>query len=214
MQILLAAATEMEITPFIQDHPSADILVTGVGAPATIYHLTKRIQLIDYDLVIQAGIAGSFIPGMELGKVVTVNADTFGDIGIKTKNGLSTIFEEGLADPDHLPYINGWLVNTDPLLKVAGYEQVNGITVNTVTDDKDQISGLSAKYKAQIETMEGAALHYVCLQEEVPFLQIRAISNYIGERDKSNWKMKLAIENLNKELEVLYEKLLKGKLVS
>lgn len=208
MQILLAAATELEIAPFIKNNLLADILVTGVGAPATIYHLTKRIQLIDYDLVIQAGIAGSFLSGMELGKVVMVNADTFADVGIKTNDGFSTIFEEGLADANHLPYINGWLVNTNPFLKTMGYEKVKAITVNTVTDDKDHIIQLSSKYNAAIETMEGAALHYVCLQEEVPFLQIRCISNYIGERDKSKWKMKASIENLNKELQLLYERLL------
>ncbi len=48
--------------------------------------------------------------------------------------------------------------------------------------------------------MEGAALHYVCLQEQIPFVQIRSVSNYVGERDKTKWKMKEAIENLNTEL--------------
>ena len=48
--------------------------------------------------------------------------------------------------------------------------------------------------------MEGAALHYVCLQQSVPFLQIRSISNEVGERDKSKWRMKEAVENLNTEL--------------
>jgi len=54
-----------------------------------------------------------------------------------------------------------------------------------------------------IESMEGAAFHYVCLQEAVPFLQLRAVSNMIGERDKTKWLMKEAIDNLNKELIVL-----------
>ncbi len=39
------------------------------------------------------------------------------------------------------------------------------------------------------ESMEGAALHYVCLMEKIPFLQIRSISNYIGERNKKKWDM-------------------------
>lgn len=48
--------------------------------------------------------------------------------------------------------------------------------------------------------MEGAALHYVCLMEKVPFIQIRAVSNYIAERNKKNWNMKSSIINLNTEL--------------
>ena len=48
--------------------------------------------------------------------------------------------------------------------------------------------------------MEGAVLHYICLQEDIPFLQLRSISNYVGERDKTRWKIKEAVDNLNAEL--------------
>ena len=48
--------------------------------------------------------------------------------------------------------------------------------------------------------MEGAAFHYVCLQQKIPFIQLRAISNYVGERNKTKWKMKEAIINLNEKL--------------
>jgi len=50
------------------------------------------------------------------------------------------------------------------------------------------------------ESMEGAALHYVCLMENVPFVQIRGISNYIGERNKQKWDMMNSIVNLNETL--------------
>jgi futalosine hydrolase len=55
--------------------------------------------------------------------------------------------------------------------------------------------------------MEGAALHYVCLQLAVPFAQVRSISNYVTPRDKSLWKMKDAIINLNNWLIGFVEKL-------
>jgi futalosine hydrolase len=48
--------------------------------------------------------------------------------------------------------------------------------------------------------MEGAALHYTCLMEKVPFIQLRSISNYIAERNKTKWDMKKSISNLNKAL--------------
>ena len=50
------------------------------------------------------------------------------------------------------------------------------------------------------ESMEGAALHYVCLMENIPFLQIRSISNYIGERNKKKWDMNQSIYDLNNAL--------------
>jgi futalosine hydrolase len=48
--------------------------------------------------------------------------------------------------------------------------------------------------------MEGAALHYVCLKEKIPFLQVRAISNYITRRDRNAWRMAEAIASLNAQL--------------
>jgi len=55
--------------------------------------------------------------------------------------------------------------------------------------------------------MEGAALHYVCLMEKIPFLQIRSISNVIGERDKSRWKLEEAGKILHNKLISLLQKL-------
>jgi futalosine hydrolase len=48
--------------------------------------------------------------------------------------------------------------------------------------------------------MEGAAFHFVCLQQKIPFIQIRSISNSVGERDKTKWVIKDAVNNLNSEL--------------
>jgi futalosine hydrolase len=57
--------------------------------------------------------------------------------------------------------------------------------------------------------MEGAALHYVCRQTHTPFIQIRSTSNYIGIRDKTQWKIKEAIGNLNQTLLQYVEQLYK-----
>ena len=48
--------------------------------------------------------------------------------------------------------------------------------------------------------MEGAALHYVCLQMAQPFLQLRAISNYVMPRDRAAWKIGDAVTALNAQL--------------
>lgn len=200
MQILVIAATELEIAPFLVQEPVAGYLVTGVGCPASVYHLTKRLQQIDYDLVIQAGIAGAFSQELLLGEVVLVRQDHFADIGISEKGKFHTVFEKGLADSNEHPFVNEWLENPNTLLDQFPYKKVKAVTVNTVTDDEAKIRQLARKFAPAIESMEGAALHYVCLQENIPFMQLRSISNYIGERDKTKWKMKDAIDNLNTAL--------------
>lgn len=200
MSILIVAATELEITPFIELDLPVDILITGVGAPATIYHLQKKLQEKKYKSVIQAGIAGTFTSSLALGETVIVERDCFADIGINEKGAFTYIFDTNLAGKNVFPYNEGWLVNDKLVKEKVPLPLVNAVTINTISDSITQKNILLQRFGAQIETMEGAALHFVCLQEKVNFLQLRSISNEVGERDKSRWKIKEAIANLNKEL--------------
>jgi futalosine hydrolase len=57
---------------------------------------------------------------------------------------------------------------------------------------------LAEKFNPQLESMEGAAVLYVCGREDIPAIQIRAISNYVGVRDRFSWKTEEAITALTK----------------
>lgn len=207
MHILLIAATPNEIELFINSFSNVDILVTGVGTPATIYQLQKKIYEREYDFVIQAGIAGSFTNELALGETVLIKQDTFGDLGAEEKRIFTPYFTSGLIDGHQFPFANGWLINATTLPKNNTLKSVKGVTVNKVSDSFLQKIQLTDAFDPQIETMEGAAFHYVCLQEAIPFLQIRSVSNYVGERDKSKWKIRDAFENLNTELTRLIKQL-------
>jgi futalosine hydrolase len=198
MTILVVAATEMEIAPFIAQNKQAEILITGVGAPACMYALTKKLLQHKYDLVIQAGIAGTFKNQFALGETYAVKTDLFADLGIQEGVNFYSLFDGGFLQPDVLPFTKGKLLNKSE--NNFGIKQANAITINTVSDSLAQTELYKKKYDADIESMEGAAFHYVCIQENIPFLQLRSISNFVGERVKTNWKMKEAVDNLNQNL--------------
>ncbi len=213
MKILLTAATTFEIEPtlqllekkgFVWNQHEVDILITGIGPVPATYALTMAIAEKKPALVVQAGIAGSFdytaLPG---GQTVLVKCDAFGDSGMEEKGVFTTVFDAGFAGKNHFPFTDGWLINRHPLLINAVLPVVRSVTINKVSDSAVQRKQLTDAFAPQTETMEGAALHYVCLQQQVPFLQIRSISNEVGERDKSKWQVKTAIENLNIELQKL-----------
>lgn len=189
MNILIIASTEMEIKPLMSAYFEADYLITGVGSPATVYHLLKKITSKKYDVVLQIGVAGSFDDSLNLGEVVLVNADCFADLGAIENKQFYSLFDLNLNKEI------GWLINQHQFKTALKF--VKGISVNCLTDEAEKIALFKEKYQAQIESMEGAALHFVCLQEKIPFLQIRGISNFVGERDKSKWALKSAIENSN-----------------
>lgn len=212
MQILLVAATELEIAPFVKDNPFVDILITGVGIHATTYHLTKKIHQLNYDMIIQAGIAGTIDKQIKAAKVFAIETDRFSDIGIIEKNEIKSLFDANLAEENAHPFWQGGLHNKTPFLQDCGLEICDALTVNLVSDDSRQSLSQGKRYNAMLETMEGAAFHYVCLQEEVPFLQIRSVSNTVGERDKSKWYLEKSIETLCNELKRLFNELHRFKI--
>jgi len=200
MKVLIVAATEFEIKPLIQAQRNVEMLITGIGSSATIYHLTKKLLTNHYDLVIQAGIAGMFAGKFTLGAVVFVKEDAFADIGIEEKGELRTIFEYGFLDKNEFPFSDGKLLNPSAILEKIPLPAATAITVNMVSDNFVHNENFRQKYHADIESMEGAAFHYVCLQHKINFLQVRSLSNVVGERDKSRWVIDSSIRNLNSEL--------------
>ena len=200
MKVLVTAATELEIFPFVKKNSGAEIFIHGVGATNTAFALSQKINAA-YDIVIQAGIAGSFTGNLQLGQTVAVAKDCFADLGLLHNGTLSSVFEMGLAGENDFPYKNGFLENNLPLLQSLSLQKVNAATVNLLNTEKNYNKLIQQKYNALVETMEGAAFHYICLQKKIPFLQIRGISNYVGERNKTKWKMEKAIDNLCINLE-------------
>jgi futalosine hydrolase len=200
MNVLVVAATEFEIQPFIKSSDNFQVLITGIGIAPTIFHLGRRLSENKYDLVIQAGIAGTFKPAFEHGSVALVVADTFADTGIEEKGKFKTLFEAGLAKGDEFPYTGGWLVNNSDAIKKISLPAAKAVTVNKIVEVDLADNLINNKFNADIESMEGAAFHYVCLQYGVQFLQLRSVSNMVGERDKEKWTIPEAIRNLNTEL--------------
>ncbi len=208
--ILVLAATTKEINPFIQwlkkeqsqtHNLNIDIHVAGIGLTATAYHLTKQLAIKKYDRVVQAGVAGCYDFKIPLGTVLAVKQDSIADQSVVEMKKLKTLFDLKLVPHSQHPYKKDWLINPDKnILKLTGLKTVNGISVNEISTSKQMIKFYRETFNPVTESMEGAALHYVCLMEKIPFIQIRSISNYIGERNKKKWDMNESIENLNNSL--------------
>ena len=144
MKLLVVAATEFEIAPFLLQNMEVEILITGVGTPACMYALTKRLQETKFEFVMQAGIAGTFKNSFPLGETFFVKTDAFADLGIYENESFFTLFEKKFVDPNARPYKNGWLENSSK--NSFNLTFANSITVNTVTDNFLQTSMFSKKY--------------------------------------------------------------------
>lgn len=209
MNCLVVAATAIEVRPFLDllgdqsmsaKIPATDVLISGIGLTATTYSLSRQLRIKRPDLVIQAGVGGCFDPAIPLGSVVAVKQEAIADQSVIELNQLRTLFDLQLVPQDQYPYQKGWLVNKSEVLKKTRLKKVKGISVNEITTSKQKVRFYQETFQPVVESMEGAALHYVCLMEKIPFIQLRAVSNYIAERNKQNWNMKESIGNLNQAL--------------
>ncbi|XZF12878.1 futalosine hydrolase [Chitinophagaceae bacterium MMS25-I14] len=216
MKLLLVAATEAEIMPFLQqlrqswsspahhvythDNNEIHICITGVGVVATTFAVTKALAADAFDFALQAGVGGAFDRNIPLGSLVQVHAERLGDLGAEDHDSYLDIFDMGLLGADAFPFSGKHLVSKAGIPFAQALPAVTGLTISTVSGSERTIAARSSMFNCQVESMEGAAFHYVCLQEKVPFTQVRSISNYVEPRDKSMWKMKDAIIALNKWL--------------
>jgi futalosine hydrolase len=236
MRILIVAATQAEIEPLFEvgslksevlsqklgntntllpaynselKTPDLRLLITGVGMVATAFALGRHLAVNQYDLAINLGIAGSFTRSLNLGEVVEVTTDVLAELGAEDGDTFLPIeqlgFGEGIFNASTT--VSNLFRHTTPAEKKLLLKQVSGITVNSVHGNDQAISKIRDRLDPTVESMEGAAFFYACKQAGLPCIQIRAVSNYVEKRNRDNWKIGLAIKNLNIFADALLQKL-------
>lgn len=215
--ILIIAATMMEINPLMeylrQTYRQTNeqellfegkglcirVAICGIGMPATAFHLGQILNTGTFDYALQLGIGGAYpTEQASLGTVVYVATDRIGDLGASTKEGdFLNLQQIGLAEPSAVPLPGNPPSCLSEWLQQLPYAQ--GISVNHISGDPSWRNRFPIDSEAIVtESMEGAAFHYACIAANVPFMQIRSISNWVEPRDRSRWQMGIALQNLNK----------------
>jgi futalosine hydrolase len=193
--------------------PLSDIsvLVTGVGGILTAWSMKQWLcENPKPDLIINAGIAGSFREEIKKGEVVMPVSDCFADMGIETADGYLTLAETGLINPNEFPFRNGLIECRNSFTQKIShtFKTVKAVTVNTTSGTETTIEKLRNKFNPDIETMEGATFFYICARENISFLALRAISNLVVPGRKDKWEIPLALENLAEKMEEVFKILL------
>lgn len=173
---------------YSSEYHNTDLLVTGIGSVATVFAMMSQRNISMYDLFINIGIAGSFSSENKIGTLVNVKSDCFGDIGINSKKGFMPVFESKFNSAYGNLINNGTLYNTSdfpPFFREI--KNCSGVTVSE--PEKKEYPQID------VETMEGAAFMLVSKHYKKMFLQIRGISNIIGQTLKEDWDINTPIKN-------------------
>lgn len=220
MKILIVSATMAELQPLFNAlkitannanrvyHADCaghaiTIMITGVGMVATAYQL-GGIQREDFDIALNAGIAGSFSKELSTGQMVNVTSDCFAELGADYGDKFVPLTDLDFASEFSELFITkkGEIQNntTTGNSIINKLKKVKGITVNTINGEENRIKKVTELFAPDVESMEGAAFLYSCLKKNLPCFQLRTISNYIEPRNLNNWNIPFAISNLNKQL--------------
>jgi len=190
----------------------AHVLTAGVGIAAaaarTARWLTER-QLTGhaaYDAVISAGIGGAYVRRGALGDIVVGRRTIAADLGADSPDGFLTLSDLGFgtdaldADPDLFDRVTAGL----PAARTGSV-----LSVHTVTGTAARAAELAERHPdAVAEAMEGWGVATAAEGHGVPFVEIRTVSNLVGPRDRSAWRIDLAmgaLTRVGRELATLVE---------
>ncbi|MBY8339917.1 futalosine hydrolase [Streptomyces spinosirectus] len=167
------------------------VIAAGVGpalaAAATATALTTAaLRGTPYGLVVSAGIAGGFAPEAPVGSLVVADEITAADLGAETSEGFVPVTELGFGTVTHRP--PKALVRD--LAAATGARTGAVLTVSTVTGTASRAAALHARHpRALAEAMEGFGVAEAAVAHGLPVLEIRAVSNPVGPRDRAAWRI-------------------------
>ncbi|MDT9697080.1 futalosine hydrolase [Streptomyces sp. P17] len=192
VRVLVATAVPAERDAVARAFPG-EVLAVGVGPARAAAGTATALARAPYDLVISAGIAGGFAPHAPLGSLVVADEITAADLGAETPDGFLAVTELGFGTVTHRP--------PDALVRetatATGALTGAVLTVSTVTGTAVRATALRERHPTALaEAMEGFGVAEAAAAHGVPVLEIRAVSNAVGPRDRASWRIGEALDAL------------------
>ncbi|MEE6305434.1 futalosine hydrolase [Plantactinospora veratri] len=190
--VVTAVAAEAEAVRAGLAGDTVTVAPVGVGPAAAAAGTARLIALAEaagrpYRGVVSAGIGGGFPGRAPVGGIVIATRSVAADLGAESPDGFLTLDELGFgtttlpADPALLDVLRAGLPQA-----VTGAV----LTLGTVTGTTATTAALLARHPdAVAEAMEGYGVASAAVAAGLPFAELRTISNPIGPRDRSAWRI-------------------------
>lgn len=190
------------------------VFPAGMGKTNAAHGLTALLETRPVRGVIGFGVGGAYPgSGLQVGDVALASSAIYGDEGVEAPGGwLST---EGIGIPllerggervfNEIALDAALVERARAALEAVGFRVGVGpfVTVSTCSGTAARGEELVRRFGALCEGMEGAALAHVAAIYEVPFLELRAVSNAVEDRDLSRWRLAEAAETAQRAVRVV-----------
>ncbi len=189
--ILLVGAVAQEVD-WLGSRADVETLICGLGPVEAAARVARALATRRYDVVVNAGIAGAFPGVADVGDGVVVGEELF---ELNLEDGSAIVLPPGTLVADRVP-ADTQLIEA---VTALGFPLVRGITVSRATSTDSTAARLQQR-GAEIETMEGFAVIRAAQLAGVPAIEVRGISNIVGDREKSRWDFAAGVSGLRKVL--------------
>ena len=207
--IMTSVAAEKEaIERGLGTDPRFAVVLAGVGPISAGIQTTRALMAEDHALVVNMGIAGGFREKADVGTLVIADEIVSADLGAESPEGYITLDELGFGASTRIKADSELVELLYTALKSSEVpvQQGNILTLSTVTGTAETAEELLRREpNAAAEAMEGYGVAMAAQEFGKPVLEIRSISNPIGPRDRSAWRIKEALDTLERASKVISE---------
>lgn len=202
------ATTPVAVGPYAAAR-RGDVLVVpgGIGPAAAAAAAAYAVATHDVALLVSMGVAGAFASArLHHGDVAVATSIVAADLGAMSP--------ERFLDLDALGLDGGAAVDVPTPLVTAARDRLDAaglhvavgpvLTLSTATGTSERAAELMARHGAVAEAMEGAGVAHVAALHGVPVMEVRAISNEVGDRDRAAWDLPAALAALGTAATALF----------
>jgi futalosine hydrolase len=216
--ILIVVATALEATK-LPRLERAVVVVSGIGSVNAALATQTGILEHDPEFVLSVGIGGAYPSGgLKPGDAAVASSAIYAGLGAMDGNeflnlerlGFPLLERDGLTVFGTLPAAPQSAAFARAAFAEAAHASLGPfLTLETVTGSARVAAALEARIPgALVEGMEGAGVAHAAALHSVPFLEVRGVSNMVGGRDRSAWKIPEALAALSRALEAGWSVLL------
>ena len=186
------------------------LCIGGMGKANAAHAATLLITRFNPEALIIFGIGGAYpASGAAVGELALATEEVAGDEGVITQAGFKDTEYIGIplvktdttAIYNRFPAPEQLLRQAQKSLSKAQTNRVHTgtfVTLSACTGTSARARELESRYHALCENMEGAAAAQVASLHNVPWLELRGISNLVEDRDLNKWNIPKAAEAAQK----------------
>ncbi|MDQ2908579.1 MAG: futalosine hydrolase [Candidatus Eremiobacteraeota bacterium] len=178
--ILIVCALAAELRAFAP-RAGVEVLAAGIGCVEAAAATARQLARAPYAAVLNVGLGGAFRGSAAIGDAILITHETLADFGLE--GGASLTLPKGATLVEHVA-ADAHLLD---VCRDLGFTRARGVTVTQVTATDATATRLHERFGADVESMEGFAVLRAAALAGVPALELRGISNYVGDRRRAEW---------------------------